>query len=119
MAASHIRLFRESDATDSRASGCPSLDFDHDFAALLVQEFLRHRHRLISGRGGASARNLESVSRENGFALIFVQSCHGWVLFRVKTPNVQRTTSNVQLRSADLSVRCWVLSVRRLFGYSR
>src|SRR5437868_10233526 len=55
----------------------PSLDFDDDFATLLVQEFLGHRHRLIGGRGGATARNFESVSCEDGFALIFVKSCHG------------------------------------------
>ncbi len=61
--------------------------------------------------------------RQNSFALIFVKSCHGRVLFRMKTPNVQpasapdglrrgeRSTSNAQLRSAELSVR-------RLFGNS-
>ena len=39
------------------------------------------RHRVICGGGGPATRDLESVLGENGFALIFVKSCHGWVLF--------------------------------------
>ena len=39
---------------------------------------------------GVAAWNRKSVGGENGFALIFVKSCHGWVLFRMKTPNVQQ-----------------------------
>jgi hypothetical protein len=39
--------------------------------------------------GGMATRNPESVGGENGFALIFVKSCHAWVLFRMKKPNIQ------------------------------
>lgn len=43
-------------------------------------------------RGSAAARNLESIRRENGFALMFVQSCHGWVVYIVATdPRKQAT----------------------------
>jgi hypothetical protein len=49
MATSDIRLFRESHSSDAGSPSGPSLDFDDDFAALLVQEFLGHRHRLVSG----------------------------------------------------------------------
>jgi hypothetical protein len=41
--------------------------------------------------------NFESVGGENGFALIFVKSRHGSLLFRMKTPNVQRPTSNSEV----------------------
>jgi hypothetical protein len=36
-----------------------------------------------------ATRDLESIGGKNGFALIFVESCHGCVLFRIKMPNVQ------------------------------
>src|SRR6266550_5608123 len=94
MATSNIRLFRESDAADAGSPSGPGLNFNHDFAAFLVQEFLGHRYRFISSRGGAPARNFESVLRENGLTLVFVQSRHGSVLFPMKTPNLQRSTSN-------------------------
>ncbi len=55
-------------------------------------------------------RDLEPAGGENGFALVLVKSCHDWVLFRMKTPNVQRSTSNVQLGRAELSVQRWALS---------
>src|SRR6478609_11927449 len=99
MATSDVRLFRESDAADSRPSGCPSLNLDHDFATFLVQEFLGHRHRLISGGRGATARNFESVLRENGLTLIFVQSCHGWVLFPRSEP-----TRHLRIRIVDIAL---------------
>jgi UbiD family decarboxylase len=31
----------------------------------------------------SATRNLESVGGENGFALIFVQLCHGWMPFLI------------------------------------
>jgi hypothetical protein len=71
------------------------LNLDHDVGGFVaVSEFLRGRDRFVSSRRCSAARNFESVGGENGFALIFVKSCRGWVLFRMKSPNVQRSTSN-------------------------
>ena len=67
----------EGHAADTGASGCPGLDFDYDFAV----KFPGDGHRFISGGRGPTARNLESVSGKNGFALIFVKSCHDRVVF--------------------------------------
>src|SRR5438093_712995 len=76
-----IRLCSERHATNARASGGPGLNLYDNFAALLFRgEFLGRSNRFISGRGDAATRNFESVGGENGFALIFVKSCHGSLL---------------------------------------
>jgi hypothetical protein len=91
-------LFGEGHPAKAGAPGRPGLNLDDYFAVLTAGEFLGRRHSIISGGDGAATGNFESVGGENGFALIFVKSCHGRVLFRMKTPNVQR-------RRAELSIR--------------
>ncbi len=72
----------ESHPANAGTPGGPSLNLDYHFAAFFAAcEFFGGRNRAISSGRGAATRNLESVCRENGFALIFVKSCHGWVLF--------------------------------------
>jgi len=116
-----IWIFGEGHSSNASASGSPGLDFDDNFAVFLARQFFGCGNSFISGCGGAAARNLESVRGENCFALIFVKSCHRWVLFRMKTPNVQQLVlsvakrsrmglmSKIQLRSAELSLHCWAL----------
>jgi hypothetical protein len=50
-----------------------------------------------------TARDFESTRSENLFALIFVKSRHDRGLFRMKTFNVQRPTSNLQRGIIDLA----------------
>src|SRR5436309_2504569 len=92
MRAHVIRVFRERDSADACATGSPGLNLDDNCAA----EFLRDGDRFIDGRCCAATRDLESIRGEDRFALIFVKSSHVWVVFRMKTPNVQRSTSNIQ-----------------------
>jgi hypothetical protein len=84
---SHIcRSFGEGHATNTGASGRPSLNLDNDFGGFLARgEFLRYRDSFISSRNGKTAWDLESVGGENRFALIFVKSCHGYALLRIRT----------------------------------
>src|SRR5437773_285702 len=83
------RFFGEGHATNTGAPSGPGLNLDNDFGGFLVRqsdglvprrargEFLRYRDSFISSRNGTTAWDLESVGGENGFALIFVKSCHG------------------------------------------
>ena len=73
-----IRSLGKHHATHAGPPGCPGLNLDDDFAALLAaSKFLRRHDRVISGRSSAATRNLESVGGQDRFALILVQSCHG------------------------------------------
>src|SRR5882724_1619427 len=106
-----IRVSSEGDTANAGAPGSPRLNLDHNFAA----QFLCCCDSFVSRCGHAAAWNLKSVRSKNGFALILVKSGHVWMLFRMKTPNVQRPTSNIQLGRDEWSVQRWALSVRRLF----
>src|SRR5436305_13674461 len=86
MAAGHVWLFCERNSTEAGASGGPSLHHDHNLAL----KFFCDGDRFVSAESCAPARNFEAVSGKNSFALKFVQSCHGRVLFPMKTFHVQR-----------------------------
>src|SRR6266480_4551949 len=105
MRAHILRVLSKPNSTNAGSSGGPSLNLDHNFAA----QFLGGCDCFLGTRGGATARNLEAVSSENGLTLILVKSRHGCVLFRMKMPNVQRQHPT---RKAELSVQSWALSVR-------
>jgi hypothetical protein len=51
--------------------------------------FRRCRDGFLNRSSRGATRDFESISGKNRFALIFVESRHGFVLFRMKTPNVQ------------------------------
>jgi hypothetical protein len=105
MSAYFIWFFGESDSANAGASCRPSLDLNYDFAA----QFFCCYDSFIGTRRGATRWNLESVRSENGFALIFVKSRHGSVLFRMKTPKVQpasvRRGRTAVWRVADYTAR--------------
>jgi len=76
-----LGFFGETDSADTGATGCPRLDLDHNLGAISAAQLLRCSNRFIGRVRGASTRNFESVSGENFFALIFVQSGPGWQPF--------------------------------------
>src|SRR5438876_1041325 len=80
VSANIIWLFSESHAAHAGAPGNPGLNLDDYLAPSSAGEFVRHRHGFIGSCGRATTWNLESVSRENGLALIFVKSCHRWAI---------------------------------------
>ena len=83
-----LGFFGETDSADTGATGCPRLDLDHNLGAISAAQLLRCSNRFIGRVRGASTRNFESVSGENFFALIFVQSGPGWQPFGRKHPTV-------------------------------
>jgi hypothetical protein len=83
--ANFVWFFCERDTTDAGAPGRPGLNLDDDFAPY----FRRCGHCLLGCSSRAAPWDFESVRGKNRFALIFVQSCHGRVVFRMKTSNVQ------------------------------
>src|SRR5574338_1522653 len=72
MLAHVLRFTSERDASDACASGGPRLDFNYNFVAQL----LRRRDRFLDTGCGPTARDFESICRQNRFTLIFVKSGH-------------------------------------------
>jgi hypothetical protein len=82
--------FGESYAADAGTTRGPGLDFDYDFTAFLPNaEFGGRCGGVIWREGGLTAGNLKSIGSKNRLALIFMKSCHGWVLFRMIQANFQ------------------------------
>jgi len=73
-----IWFFCKRDTTDAGAPGHPGLNFDDDFAPY----FRRCGHCLPGCSSRAAPWDFESVRGKNRFALIFVKSCHGRMLFQ-------------------------------------
>jgi hypothetical protein len=67
-----IRFFGEADTTDARPASHPGLNFHDNFTA----KFSRSGHGFSTAQSSATTWDHESVGSENGFALVFVKSCH-------------------------------------------
>jgi hypothetical protein len=82
MAAHIIRPLGKHHSADIGPAGSPGLNLGHHLGALPAPgEFLGRDDSSIGGGGSATARDLESVSGEDGLALIFVKSGHDRLLF--------------------------------------